>query len=413
MELSILCITKGDKRVLPNLRTLSQFARQLDNVEFVIALDSPFIPGDVLSEQFDRIVCVQSKGFLESVLDEAISYCRGQYVFRIDDDEVLGNAMRSWLEQRRYLAADHWRFPRAWFWHNELLQLMLPHFWPDEQTRLSVREKAGQRIAVHAGSPFGSGRLAPVPLLHNKFLLYSKEEREALIRHYDQIAPGAGSNFQCFYVPEYGPLTLGTYDESKIVAEQAFRSITELQYYAAQYSKEMIDCGAWLLENIKPQRMLEIGTHQGGTAAFWCELAPSVFSIDLPDGLFGGIGWDGARARNERLQRDYPGVYEGVLADSHLASTLEIAAKRGPFDVVFIDADHRYEGVKQDLEMYSSVVRPGGAILFHDIVDTAFTREQGCYVAHLWNELKFRADAQSFLVSPEGGNFGGIGMIRG
>jgi hypothetical protein len=37
-------------------------------------------------------------------------------------------------------------------------------------------------------------------------------------------------------------------------------------------------------------------------------------------------------------------------------------------DILFIDGDHSYSGVKTDYEMYKDVVKPGGIIVFHDSV---------------------------------------------
>jgi len=36
-------------------------------------------------------------------------------------------------------------------------------------------------------------------------------------------------------------------------------------------------------------------------------------------------------------------------------------------DILHIDADHSYEGVKRDFDLWSNAVRPGGVVLFHDI----------------------------------------------
>jgi hypothetical protein len=38
-------------------------------------------------------------------------------------------------------------------------------------------------------------------------------------------------------------------------------------------------------------------------------------------------------------------------------------------DLLFIDADHRYQGVRRDFELYSPLCRTWWVIGFHDIVD--------------------------------------------
>jgi predicted O-methyltransferase YrrM len=48
---------------------------------------------------------------------------------------------------------------------------------------------------------------------------------------------------------------------------------------------------------------------------------------------------------------------------------------RKRLDFLFIDGDHTYEGVKQDFEMYTPLVRKGGLVAMHDIVPPpAYTR---------------------------------------
>jgi predicted O-methyltransferase YrrM len=37
-------------------------------------------------------------------------------------------------------------------------------------------------------------------------------------------------------------------------------------------------------------------------------------------------------------------------------------------DVLFIDGDHSYEGVKHDLDNYGHLVAPGGRIILHDVL---------------------------------------------
>lgn len=50
------------------------------------------------------------------------------------------------------------------------------------------------------------------------------------------------------------------------------------------------------------------------------------------------------------------------------------------FDLVFIDADHSYDGVRQDFDNYKDRVRRGGMIAFHDSVNTTYNIEVGKFL---------------------------------
>ena len=78
-----------------------------------------------------------------------------------------------------------------------------------------------------------------------------------------------------------------------------------------------------------------------------------------------------------------------LRADSHSPKTFKLvktvlADKK--VDFLFIDGDHTYEGVKRDFNMYSSLVKEGGIIAFHDIVE--HDPRSSCKVNKFWNELK-------------------------
>jgi predicted O-methyltransferase YrrM len=51
------------------------------------------------------------------------------------------------------------------------------------------------------------------------------------------------------------------------------------------------------------------------------------------------------------------------------------------FDIIFIDADHSYKGVKKDTEQYVKFLKRGGFIVYHDIV------ERGCGIKTWTNEI--------------------------
>ena len=58
-----------------------------------------------------------------------------------------------------------------------------------------------------------------------------------------------------------------------------------------------------------------------------------------------------------------------IIGDSKNPSIISEAHKISEnikFDILFIDGDHSYEGVKNDTINYESIVRPGGYIVYHD-----------------------------------------------
>lgn len=180
--LSLLTVTQAESHLLPMLGLLGRVAEGI-GAEFTVVTDGAAATGRLraagLLEQFAiRHAEVQSAGYLESVLDEAVATCRGLYILRLDDDESPSPAMVRWLDEQRFLEYDHWKFPRRHLWPDQASLLVTPHLWPDHQTRLSVKTKAGGRPHIHAPSPFGGGALAPVAIDHLKFLVRSRAERE-------------------------------------------------------------------------------------------------------------------------------------------------------------------------------------------------------------------------------------------
>ncbi|MEM4488736.1 MAG: class I SAM-dependent methyltransferase [Desulfurococcaceae archaeon] len=100
-----------------------------------------------------------------------------------------------------------------------------------------------------------------------------------------------------------------------------------------------------------------------------------------------------------------------IRADSHDPKTLEFVKRilgNGKLDFLFIDGDHTYEGVKRDFEMYSPLVRKGGIIAFHDIVE--HPPETGCEVSRFWNEIKHSYNYLEIVKSWDQ-KWAGIGVI--
>jgi len=174
---------------------------------------------------------------------------------------------------------------------------------------------------------------------------------------------------------------------------------------------------------IDPTTVLEIGTSNGGSLFLFACVASAnalLVSIDLPHGQFGGgyPPWRSVlyRAFATRKQR-----IKLMRADSHEATTLEearVALEGRQVDVLFIDGDHAYEGVKRDFEMYKHLVRDGGIIAFHDIVPPSpdgptpkgEAALQGGDVHEFWAEVRGEHKVSEFVEDWKSGRFG-IGAI--
>jgi predicted O-methyltransferase YrrM len=184
------------------------------------------------------------------------------------------------------------------------------------------------------------------------------------------------------------------------------------EFAALQKPKELSEL-LWLVEEHAPRRLLEIGTCAGGTLYCLCRLAQpdaTIVSIDKPMGRFGG-GYTEERA--EEMQKLFPRERQELhllQADSQLPETLErLKGILGDeqLDLLFIDGDHTYEGVKSDFEMYSPLVAKDGMIVFHDILDHPPGR--GCEVATFWNEIRDDYRYVELKVAPY--RWGGIGVV--
>ena len=100
-----------------------------------------------------------------------------------------------------------------------------------------------------------------------------------------------------------------------------------------------------------------------------------------------------------------------IRKDSHKESTKKELMKilgNDKIDLLFIDGDHSYKGVKNDWEMYSPLVSKGGIIAFHDVCFHKYFPT--CQVDKLWNEIKTSKSLE--FIDPKDKTWGGIGVIE-
>jgi len=190
--------------------------------------------------------------------------------------------------------------------------------------------------------------------------------------------------------------------------------------YAIQVPSEIASL-VRVVQSLRPRRIMEIGTAGGGTLFLFSRAADEqamLISLDLPGGQFGG-GYPQWKSRVYR-EMALPGQRVELLrGDSHDPRSLQhvkalLAGE--PLDLLFIDGDHTYAGVTQDMEMYGPLVRPGGVIAFHDINDHAIDDSDidpaaaGGDVPRFWHELAASRNVREFIARPHYGY--GIGVVN-
>ena len=162
--------------------------------------------------------------------------------------------------------------------------------------------------------------------------------------------------------------------------------------------------------NNRPKTILEIGTASGGTTFLLTRLSD-------PNALILSLDLSARRTFREIFCNRFAMYNQKIFflqRDSHKLSTLEELKKllkNRQIDVLFIDGDHSYEGVKKDFEMYSPLVKKNGIIAFHDIVKVSPDFAPDVEVNKFWNEIKENYDYKE-LVEDWNQEWGGIGLIK-
>lgn len=114
------------------------------------------------------------------------------------------------------------------------------------------------------------------------------------------------------------------------------------------------DCMAMqiLLSRCKPQVLVELGTHYGGSALFFSSFVESVISVDV---------------------KDIPGrpVHPGItyLVGDSASEAMRDQVKAlvgGRTCSVAIDSNHHAEHVDRELELFAPLVTPGQALIMDD-----------------------------------------------
>jgi len=181
MSISVLVVTRGEPHT-PRFLTHASRIAQFLHAEFVIGCDRCEVRlGGAKVVPLDASACPM----IETVLEQAVAACEGDWILRLDDDETVSWAMLGYLLSCDYTKREAIAFPRANLWGHEGDHLTDAEFWPDVQMRFSKRQYAIRRT-IHEGAQ-KIDAVAPAMLLHHAFLIRGREGRREVARRYCEI----------------------------------------------------------------------------------------------------------------------------------------------------------------------------------------------------------------------------------
>ena len=175
---------------------------------------------------------------------------------------------------------------------------------------------------------------------------------------------------------------------------------------------EEITTFAYWLKGFQAHNILEIG-FKGSSFHIMSQLSTGKkAAVDLEDK--GRTIWSHYMMYDEDFKL--------FIADSQTEETRDKVKEFCPqYDLIFIDGDHSYEGVRRDFELYQDLLSPRGYIVFHDIdPEHVFRDGAGGEVYRFWQDIPHGSKTNIVTIKSSGKttcfgqkeHFGGIGIWR-
>lgn len=167
----------------------------------------------------------------------------------------------------------------------------------------------------------------------------------------------------------------------------------------------------------RPCRYLEIGLRHGSTFHWIGERLPkgsTMVGVDWPGALWGDKKLDGEKVLGSvAVNLESKGLTVRIfLGDSKSEQVVSDVSRYKPFDLIFIDGDHTYNGVLADWSNYNNF---GSVIAFHDIdvqYNAAYYKKKNLKnygIPKLWKYLKTVYKYKEFIDLQNRGM--GIGVV--
>lgn len=112
----------------------------------------------------------------------------------------------------------------------------------------------------------------------------------------------------------------------------------------------------------RPQRLMEVGSFRGYTARFLAEHTAETARIVTVDRY----------PEHGEAYRNMPLAARIDRRVGETSAALFAADTPGSYDLIFVDADHAYEGVRRDTELVLPLVAAGGYLVWHDYANWGY-----------------------------------------
>ncbi|MGO0616023.1 class I SAM-dependent methyltransferase [Leclercia adecarboxylata] len=168
------------------------------------------------------------------------------------------------------------------------------------------------------------------------------------------------------------------------------RSIFWRPSYIAQSAwLEHIPFAFWLVDTLRPRKIVELGTHYGSSYFSFCQ---AITKLDLETQCYAVDTWGGdehAGQYGEEVYRQVSEYNQQHYSDfsTLVRSTFEQALEhfpQGSIDLMHIDGLHTLEAVRHDFESWLPKLSDRAVVIMHD----TNVRERGFGVFQLMDELK-------------------------